>query len=220
MQGGADGFIVENYGDAPFPAGPADPHVLAILSVVCGELRAVHPEALIGVNVLRNDARGAVGVALASGADFVRVNVHVGAMHTDQGILQSDAAGTLRYRQALGAECRIMADVLVKHASPLVELPAEQWASEAVERGGADGLIVTGRATGAPVDADLLAAVRLGARGRPVWVGSGVNAASARQWRRQADGAIVGTSLHRGGDIREPIDADEVVRLRHAFDAD
>jgi predicted TIM-barrel enzyme len=54
------------------------------------------------LNVLRNDARAALGAALACGATFVRVNVHTGATWTDQGLIEGDAYATLRYRQALG----------------------------------------------------------------------------------------------------------------------
>ena len=39
-----------------------------------------------GVNALRNDARAALGICAATGAKFLRVNVHVGAQLTDQGV--------------------------------------------------------------------------------------------------------------------------------------
>ncbi len=76
------------------------------------------------MNVLRNDALAALGVAVAAGADFIRVNVHTGAMLTDQGIIQGEADQTLRMRRYLNAErIQIFADVLVKHAVPLGPLP-------------------------------------------------------------------------------------------------
>src|SRR4030095_691239 len=45
----------------------------------------------LGINVLRSDGVSALAVALAAGARFIRVNVHVGAGLTDQGILQGGA---------------------------------------------------------------------------------------------------------------------------------
>ena len=39
----------------------------------------------VGVNVLRNDAISALGVAAVTGARFIRVNVLTGLMYTDQG---------------------------------------------------------------------------------------------------------------------------------------
>ena len=43
-------------------------------------------------DVLRNDARAALAVAAATGAAFIRVNVHAGAVVADQGILEGEAA--------------------------------------------------------------------------------------------------------------------------------
>src|SRR6516162_5054930 len=72
-RGGVDGILVENYGDAPFAAGSVEPQVVAVMAVIAAEVRreAALP---VGINVLRNDARSALAVALASGASFIRVN--------------------------------------------------------------------------------------------------------------------------------------------------
>ena len=73
----------------------------------------------VGVNVLRNDAATALGIAAATGARFVRINVHTGAMVTDQGVIEGRAAETLRERARLGLDhVRVFADVHVKHATP------------------------------------------------------------------------------------------------------
>ena len=57
----------------------------------------------MGINVLRNDAQAAMGIAAASGASFVRVNVLSGAMLTDQGLIEGQAAELLRLRRQLEA---------------------------------------------------------------------------------------------------------------------
>ena len=54
-----------------------------------------------GFNVLRNDARSAIGLAASCQGSFVRVNVHTGAMVTDQGVIQGKAAETIRARNQL-----------------------------------------------------------------------------------------------------------------------
>src|SRR5262245_16716245 len=86
-RGGVDGLLIENYGDAPFSASEVDPQVVATMAVIAEELREASGLP-IGINVLRNDARSALAVALASGASFIRVNVHVGAAETDQGRIE------------------------------------------------------------------------------------------------------------------------------------
>jgi hypothetical protein len=160
-----------------------------------------------GVNVLRNDAAAALGVAVAGGGRFVRVNVHAGAMVTDQGILQGDAARTLRDRARLGAgRVAILADVLVKHAVPFGERDPRRAARDAAERGLADGLLVTGRATGSKPDFREVAAIRDELPRTPLLVASGVTPRDLPVVAALADGVVVGTSLKSGGRTESPVD--------------
>jgi hypothetical protein len=215
--GGVDGIVVENFGSTPFFKGtaaqPAPPHQVAFLAVASQAVRARF-DGPLGVNCLRNDACASLGVALATAADFIRVNVHVGAYVTDQGLIEGEAARTLAYRRRLGAEhVAIYADVLVKHAAPLAPLPPPQAAHDCVDRGLADALLVTGDATGAPVSVDLLREVRQAAHPAPVLIGSGLTPESAPLLAPEAHGAVVGTWLKRDGDVRAPVDPDRVQRL-------
>jgi membrane complex biogenesis BtpA family protein len=102
LEAGFDGLVVENYGDAPFFAGSVPPETVAALAVIAREIVALAGKAPVGVNVLRNDARAALGIAAVSGASFIRVNVHSGVAATDQGIVEGKAAETLRARELLG----------------------------------------------------------------------------------------------------------------------
>lgn len=217
VDGGVDGLIIENFGDAPFLPGSVEPHVVAITSVIANEVRRFGPEPLIGINLLRNDALAALGVAAAVGADFIRVNVHIGAMLTDQGLIQGQAGQTLRYRQALGAQVQIAADVLVKHAVPLGDPSPGAVASDTARRGLADVLIVTGEGTGRPADPDRLEQVCAAVPECPVWVGSGVTIETASMWRSVARGAIVGTALHSDGQILAPVDVRRVAAMARAL---
>ena len=82
-QGGAEGIIIENLGDAPFSASSVEPHVTAALAIIAREVKAAFGERLlVGVNALRNDAMAALAAASIGGADFVRINVHSGVMVT------------------------------------------------------------------------------------------------------------------------------------------
>jgi membrane complex biogenesis BtpA family protein len=83
VEGGADALLVENFGDAPFTSGRVEPATVAAMSVVAAEVRKAFPRAPLGVNVLKNDARAALAVAVAVGAEFIRVNVHAGAVLAD-----------------------------------------------------------------------------------------------------------------------------------------
>ena len=219
-EGGADGIIVENFGDAPFPPGPVRPETVAAMSLA---VQAVGQTVGLptGVNVLRNDPHSALAVAVATGARFIRSNVHYGAMVADEGILQGMAHETLRYRRYLGAEERvkIFADVLVKHAVPLGSGDIAQVAKETPYRGLAGALIVTGPSTGTPALPEDVAKVKGAVRDVPVLVGSGVDDDNADAFLALSDGAIVGTSLKVDGVIHNPVDPARVRRLAGRFKA-
>jgi membrane complex biogenesis BtpA family protein len=215
-QGGVDALILENYGDRPFFPDGVEAATVAAMARVAVDLRRAVPAVPLGVNVLRNDAIGALAVASAVGGVFIRVNVLAGAMVTDQGILQGKARELALERNRLGSGVRVLADVLVKHASPLAPAEPEDVALDLAERAGADVLVVSGRGTGRPTDPERVRRVASAVR-VPVWVGSGLtgNDVSAAEY---ADGAIVGTWLHEGEDLDAPIDRDRVRAVRAALD--
>ena len=166
------------------------------------------------MNVLRNDPIAALGLAYATGGEFIRANVHTGVMVTDQGIIEGRAEDTIRRRAVLAAPVKLLADVLVKHAVPLGEQDIRDAAKAAVHRGLADALIVTGAFTGEEADiADVKAVKEVVPRGTPVLVGSGVTEANIGDYLEWADGVIVGTSLKRGGVVSNPVDVERVARL-------
>ena len=213
-RGGADGVIVENFGDAPFPVGRVGSHTVAAMALAVNAVRDV-VGLTVGVNVLRNDPQSALAVAVASGAGFIRANVHYGVMVADEGLVEGRADESLRYRRGLGAEdlVRIFADVLVKHATPLGSADIGRVARETVYRGLADALIVTGTATGTPAVLKDVSEVKEAVPEVPVLVGSGVDEDNVEGFLSVADGAIVGTSLKVDGAIHNPIDPARVERL-------
>jgi membrane complex biogenesis BtpA family protein len=218
LSGRCDALIVENYGDVPFYPGAVPPETVAAIAVCVRSIVELARGTPVGVNVLRNDARAALGICAATGACFLRVNVHTGAAVTDQGVIEGRAHELLRERARLGLAVSIFADVHVKHATPLGRETQAEAASDAVERGLADALIVSGRATGRPPEAREIADVVRAARGVPVVVGSGLDASNAAELLAIADGAIVGTALERDGRTAEPIERARVERLRRTFD--
>ena len=196
-RGGVDGILVENYGDAPFTGGTVEPQVIAAMAVLAAEVRAA--AALpIGINVLRNDAHSALAVAVASGASFIRVNVHVGSAETDQGHIDGRAFETLRYRKLLGADVAIFADVFVKHARPSDRVDIATAARHTAYRGGADALLVTGLETGAAPASGRLKEVQGAVPDRPVLVASGLTPGNVESFVG-ADGYIIGSALERDG---------------------
>lgn len=204
---GFDALIVENFGDAPFARDAVGPHVVAAMTRCAA---AVYEETglSIGVNVLRNDVLSAVAVAAMAGGAFVRANVYVGAAVTDQGVIEGRAAEVQALIRRLGAPVVVWADVDVKHAAPLAPRPIADLAGDAVERGLAAAVIVTGPATGQQAAEADLVAVRAAVPATPVYVGSGVTHASVPLLLRSADGVIIGTAAKADGLVTNPVDGE------------
>ena len=212
-EGGMPALLIENHGDAPFGKGRTPPHVAAFLALAVHVLRA-ETGLPIGVNCLRNDAATALGAAAMAGGSFMRVNVLLGVTATDQGLIEGCAERLLRYRRHLEADVAILADVDVKFGTPLYRPSVADLVGALVERGGADGLIVTGSATGRAPDPDDVAAVRAAAPPDvAVLAGSGVNVGNLRALAAHAEGAIVGTGVKRGGLVEAPVDPERVAEL-------
>lgn len=217
-QSGYDAIIIENFGDAPFFGSKVPAVTVAAMTACAVAARAAAGSGWLGINVLRNDAEAALSIAACTNASFVRINVHTGARVTDQGIIQGDAATTMRLRRALRADnVSIWADVDVKHSAPLgAERPIEQEVEDLTKRGMADVVLVTGHGTGKGVDLDKLMAVKKAAS-KPVLVASGATIESLHELARAADGVVVGSALREGGIAGGPIDLARAKEFAAAF---
>lgn len=202
---GYDGIILENFGDIPFEKGQVAPETVAAFAIVASAVREVTACSL-GINVLRNDAKSALSIAAAVGAQFIRVNVLSGVAATDQGIIEGDARGLQNDRTRLSAQhITILSDVLVKHARILSETDPEVAIEEATLRAGAHGVIVTGSTTGRLPDPELWrTAIQTTQKiDRPLWLGSGANEDCLESWRQDPSniphGVIIGSAIKKGG---------------------
>jgi membrane complex biogenesis BtpA family protein len=217
VEGGMDALLLENYRDAPFTAGRVEAATVAAMAVAAAELRRALPGTPLGVSVLKNDGRSALAIACATDAAFIRVSVHAGAVLADQGIVQSDAYQVLRDRRMLGADVAIFADVQGKHAVSLAPVDVEQEARDLVHRGLADALVVNGKATGEATPLAEVKRVRGATPSVPLLVGSGVTPETVGELLSVADALIVGTSVKRDGDVRNPVDPARVRTLVEAW---
>ena len=104
----------------------------------------------------RSGESEALAIAHASGADFVRVEGFVYAHVADEGVIESCAGDLLRYRRAIGAErVLIFADIKKKHSAHAITADVSiVETAKAAEFFLADGVIVTGAATGEPASPD------------------------------------------------------------------
>ncbi|MDI6807879.1 MAG: BtpA/SgcQ family protein [Candidatus Eisenbacteria bacterium] len=201
-----DGLLIENFGDAPFFPDQVEPMTISSMTLVGERLRETFPRVPIGINVLRNDCLSSLSIAHAIGAQFIRVNLLCGVAVTDQGMIEGKTHLLMRLKKALGAQVMVFADVFVKHARFLGVDEIGQVGRETVERGLADGLIVTGPETGQEADLSDVRLLRTLLPGIPLIVGSGLNPRNARKAALASDGAIVGTYIKKNALVGNPVD--------------
>jgi membrane complex biogenesis BtpA family protein len=202
---GFDALMIENFGDAPFYADSVPTITATSMTRVVGAIGDAF-DLPIGVNVLRNDGLTAVAVAAATGAAFIRINVLSGVMYTDQGPITGRAAEVARLKATIAPDVQVLADVMVKHATPPPGLTLEQAALDLWERGGADGIVVSGAGTGHATDPGDLDRVAAAAPGAPLYVGSGATVDTVADLMDRCAGVIVGTATKQDGLSTNPVD--------------
>ncbi|XP_050739889.1 uncharacterized protein F13E9.13, mitochondrial-like isoform X1 [Eriocheir sinensis] len=223
VDAGVDGLLVENMFDLPYvKGGQLGPEVVACMTRVCREVRSVTPSSLpCGVQILAGGNHAALAVAQAAELQFIRAEGFIFGHLGDEGWAEACAGPLLRYRKAIGAEgVMVLADVKKKHCAHAMtsDLGIGETA-RAAQFFLADGVVVTGAATGAEADPGELMEV-LESVDLPVLVGSGVTRENAHTYTH-AHGLIVGSYFKEGGRWAGELEAakvkqftDHVKRLR------
>jgi len=213
---GFNGLILENTHDRPYLKGAVGPEITAGMAVVGSAVRraSVLP---LGVQILAGANIAALAVAHACGGCFVRVEGFVFAHVADEGIIQSTAGELLRYRRAIGAESiMVFADIKKKHSAHAITADVDlAETAHAAEFFLADGVIVSGAATGRPADPDEVCVVSQ-AVSIPTLVGSGVTPENMASFA-PADALIVGSSVKKDGLWSERLEEERVQAVACAF---
>lgn len=217
QQAGFHGLLLENMYDRPYLIGDrVGPETVAAMAVLGHEVRRASPLPL-GIQILAAANRQALAVALACQASFIRVEGFAFAHVADEGWIEGCAGELLRQRDAWKAQhIRIFADIKKKHSSHAVtaDLSLEDVA-HGCEFFQADGVVVTGGATGQPADVHEVGRV-VASTSMPVLIGSGISPENLADYH-EAQGFIVGSSVKQGGHWDAPLDTKQLARLRQAY---
>jgi len=218
---GVDALIIENMHDVPYLNRRVGPEIVAAMTAIGTAVRAA-VTLPIGVQILAGANCEALAVAHACGLQFIRAEGFVFAHVADEGLMaEADAGPLLRYRRMIGAEnVAILTDVKKKHAAHAMTADVDiAETARAAEFFGADGVIVTGAATGRAADATEVAAVRQ-AVGCAVLVGSGVTPETVSELAPHAHGFIVGSYLKRDGHWANEVDPSRVGAMVRAVQSE
>lgn len=212
---GFDAVELENMWDAPYLNREVGPEIVAGMTACSLAVRRA-TSLPFGVQVLAGANKAALAVAQVSGARFVRCEGFVFAHVADEGLMNSDAGELLRYRRAIGAtDVAVFADIKKKHSAHAitadVDIVATAHAAEFFE---ADGVIVTGVATGSPADADEVRRVRAALpKDMRVLVGSGITPDNLVEFWDNTDAFIVGSYIKESGLWNQPLSPERMAKL-------
>jgi len=215
-EGGVDAILVENFHDYPYPTGKVPIPTLIAAAVAAYRVKEA-VDIPVGVNLLFNDAEDELYLAWCLGLDFIRVEGFVDLLLSDMGPLPPAAPDLMRLRRSLGAEgVTILADVQGKYTHVVPARDVLDSARDALERGRADAVIITGARTGQAAPLELLRRLKEEFPDARILLGSGITPASVPELLAVADGAIVGSYFKRDGDVHNPVDPDRVRELMAA----
>lgn len=218
-KGGIDAIMLENMHDAPYLQGRVEPETTAAMAAIAQAIK--HETKLpTGVQILAGANLDALGVAVAAELEFIRVEGFVFAHVGDEGLHESCAAQLVRRRAALKAEnVKIFADIKKKHSAHAItgDVTLVETA-RAAEFFCADGVIVTGVATGEPADISEVKEARAAITGS-VLVGSGVTPENATRYAPFCDALIVGSSCKHEGSWRNHVEVERVKALMESVAA-
>ncbi len=216
VEHGMQSIMLENMHDVPYLNRSVGPEIIAALTRICAEVRAVS-DLPMGLQILAGANQAALSVAQAAELQFIRAEGFVFGHMADEGLLQSDAGELLRFRKQIGADhIQIFTDIKKKHSSHAIT--SDVSLEDSVEAASfflSDGVIITGTHTGKPVNNAELKSV-YSATHLPVLVGSGVTPDGLSQIFDSADAFIVGSYFKQEEDWKNEPDPRRIEALAQA----
>ncbi|MFX0085992.1 MAG: BtpA/SgcQ family protein [Candidatus Hodarchaeota archaeon] len=207
---GFNAILIENYFNSPFPKSRLNDYDYLFMSSIVNEIISTI-NIPCGINILRNCCLQALIMATVNQASFIRCNIWEGAYVTDQGIIEGFAEKVISKRKELDSDVIVLADIHVKHATPLGMFSMEDAAKNALYRGKADAIVVSGKETGKIIEIDKLKDFTINTGIKPI-LGSGVSLRNVSNVFSSISGAIVGSSIKKA-DISTPIDPEKAKSL-------
>jgi len=201
-KGGVHSIMIENNYDIPHHEF-VSPEITAMMAKLA-DLVVRNTNLPVGIDVLWNDFKSALGICAASGLSYFRVPAFVDSVRTVYGDMPARSKEVVSCRKKLGLEnIAIFADVQVKHSEMVdPKKPLSLSVAQAFDSF-AGAIIVTGKWTGDSPKVDDLKVARQTAGERPIIVGSGSTAENLKTLFEYTDGIIVGTAIMTDGVVDE-----------------
>jgi len=210
---GVDSLIIENMHDVPYLNKKVGPEVTSLMSIIAYEVKNEFKDE-VGIQVLAGANKEALAIAKSAKLDFIRAEGFVFAHTADEGIMNSDAGEILRYRKSIDAEnVKVYTDIKKKHSShSLTSDVSLLETAKAAEFFLSDGIIITGKSTGEPVDIEELKKINQKIS-LPILIGSGITSENLKNYFDFADGFIIGSFFKKDGKWNNDLDENRIEAL-------
>ncbi|MEZ7892760.1 MAG: BtpA/SgcQ family protein [Candidatus Wallbacteria bacterium] len=210
---GIDAIAIENMHDVPYLKNSVGAEITAAMSIIGHEVKSCS-NMPCGIQILAGANIEALAVAQSAELDFIRAEGFVFAHTADEGIIESCAGNTLRYRRMIGAEnVLVFTDIKKKHSSHSITADVDiAETAHAAEFFLSDGVIVTGAATGMEASITEITQVKKAVK-IPVLVGSGITYDNLEKYIPAADAFIVGSYFKKDGYWENDIDFEKTKKF-------
>ena len=208
---GIDALMIENMHDVPYQKNGVGPEIVSAMTFIANAVKQ-ETQLPVGIQILAAANKEALAVAKTAQLSFIRAEGFVFGHLADEGYIDSQASELMRYRKQINAEhIAVFTDIKKKHSShALTQDVSIIETAQAAEFFLSDGLIVTGKHTGAEADAQEILSVKQQSK-LPVLVGSGVSIDNVDHYLPVSDALIVGSYFKKGGDWKNDIDEKKIV---------
>jgi len=210
QKGGIDGILFSNEGDRPYSFRVGAETVASMAFVIGRVFEQI--EVPFGVDVIW-DPFATISLAKAVNAKFARTIVS-GSFASDLGIIDVKGGEVLRHRKRMGCEnIPLFAYINPEFGAPLGGRDIATIAKGLSFLSVADVFCVSGPRTGTPPTVGDIKVVKEAVPDVPVFLNTGANKDNIAEFLNVADGAIVGTSLKKGGITWNPVDERRVMEF-------
>jgi len=207
---GIDALMIENMHDVPYQKNQVGPEISSMMTLLAHTIKQ-ETNLPMGIQILAGANKEALAVAKAAQLEFIRAEGFVFGHVADEGYIDSQAADLLRYRKQIDAEnIAVFTDIKKKHSSHAITADVSiVETAHAAEFFLSDGLIVTGKQTGAEADTFEIETVKKSSK-LPVIIGSGVNIDNVTQYLSISDALIVGSYFKKEGFWKNDLQSERI----------
>jgi membrane complex biogenesis BtpA family protein len=210
---GIDAIMIENMHDVPYQKNEIGHEISSMMTLVAYLIKQ-ETKLPIGIQILAAANKAALATAKAAGIDFIRAEGVVFGHVADEGYIDSQAAEIMRYRKQIDAEdIAVFTDIKKKHSSHAITADIDlAETAHAAEFFMSDGLIVTGKHTGAKADESEVKSVKTTTQ-LPVIIGSGVTLENVATYLPISDALIVGSYFKKEGFWKNELDKNRIAQF-------